>query len=82
MQHRGAVLSTIELSAGRSAGFWLVVSALLLLAVLVPPLLLPLLLFVSLLPLAVWGRRPWITAPARLTQAAASPRSPRGPPRP
>jgi hypothetical protein len=80
MGYRGT-LPSIEIGQGRSYGFWLVVSALLLIAVLVPPLLLPLLLVLSLMPAVVALRRPWAGAPAYVSSGLPPSRSPRAPPR-
>ena len=64
-----------------SLGLWLGLSALLLIAVLVPPLLLPLLLVLTLRPLLGAIRRPWTRRPARAAQGLRQPDSARGPPR-
>ncbi len=73
-------LSRIEFSYGRAVGFWLVVSALLLIAVLVPPLLLPLLFLLPSDPMVAAVRREWAVANAPASRDASRPRAPRGPP--
>ena len=77
----GGTLPRIGLRHERSLGLWLGLSALLVIAILVPPLLLPLLLGLSLEPLAAATRGPWIGVPTRGSRALTQPHSPRGPPR-
>ena len=66
---------------GRSRGLWLIVSALFLAALLVPPLLLPLLLVLPVGPLLASMRLDWALAQAPAPQVSSRPRCPRGPPR-